>query len=181
MIGLLPPPWRAICELNGESPCFGSSTTTTVPSPTRSIQIDHVLIGHADAAGRDRCADIFRLVGAVNSEQRVLAAGIEVKRPGTHRIIGTGRHEFRYAEPRDFPRGRMPGRPFGFAANLGDTGPCHGFFADGDAVSDRLAAVEHVVEIVIVGIDYDRARLLPCGGSRRWRGGTARRRRLWYS
>ena len=32
----LPPPCRAIFELNGESPCFGSSTTTTVPTPTRS-------------------------------------------------------------------------------------------------------------------------------------------------
>ena len=33
---LLPPPCSAIFELNGESPCFGSSTTTTVPRPTRS-------------------------------------------------------------------------------------------------------------------------------------------------
>ena len=31
----LPPPCRAICELNGESPCCGSSTTTMVPTFTR--------------------------------------------------------------------------------------------------------------------------------------------------
>ena len=52
----------------------------------------------------------------------------------------------------------MPGRPFGHAANLGDAGPGHGFFADGDAVADRLAAIQHVVEIMVVGIDHDRAR-----------------------
>src|SRR3954452_15068114 len=33
---LFAPPCKAICELNGESPCFGSRTTTTVPRPTRS-------------------------------------------------------------------------------------------------------------------------------------------------
>src|ERR1700733_4446202 len=31
----LPPPCSAIAELNGESPCFGSSTTTMVPILTR--------------------------------------------------------------------------------------------------------------------------------------------------
>ena len=51
----------------------------------------------------------------------------------------------------------MPGRPFGHAADLGDAGPGHGFLADGDAVADRLAVIEHVIEIVIVGIDHDRA------------------------
>jgi hypothetical protein len=35
------------------------------------IEIDDVLVGHADAARGDRRADIFRLVGAVNAEQRV--------------------------------------------------------------------------------------------------------------
>src|SRR4030088_1382188 len=32
---LRPPPCSAICELNGESPCFGSSTTTMAPIFTR--------------------------------------------------------------------------------------------------------------------------------------------------
>src|SRR4051812_39955668 len=34
-IVLPPPPCSAIRELNGESPCFGSSTTTMVPVLTR--------------------------------------------------------------------------------------------------------------------------------------------------
>ena len=52
----------------------------------------------------------------------------------------------------------MPGRPLGLAADLGDTRPGHRLFADGDAVADRLAVLQHVVEVVIVGIDHDRAR-----------------------
>ena len=121
------------------------------------IQIDHVLVGHPDAAGGDRRADIFRLVGAVNPEQGVLAAGVEIQRARTHRIVRSRRHEGRNAEPLDFALGRMPGRPLGHAADLGDAGPRHRFLADGDAVADRLAVIEHVIEIVIVGIDHDRA------------------------
>ena len=120
------------------------------------IEVDDVLIGHPDAAGGDRCADIFRLVGAVNPEQRVLAARIQIHRARAHRIIRSRRHEGRHAEPLDFARGRMPGRPLGHAADLGDAGPRHGFLADGDAVADRLAVVQHVIEIVVVGIDHDR-------------------------
>ena len=37
-----------------------------------AIEIDDILIGQADAAGRNRRADIFRLVGAVDAIQRVL-------------------------------------------------------------------------------------------------------------
>ena len=122
------------------------------------IEIDRVLVGHADAARRDRGADIFRLVGAVDAEQRVLAARVEIHRARAHRIVGARRHEGRNAETLDLALGRMPGRPLGHAADLGDAGPSHGFLADGDAVADRLAVIEHVIEIVVVGIDQDRAR-----------------------
>jgi hypothetical protein len=121
------------------------------------IEIDDVFVGHADAARGDRRADIFRLVGAVDPEQRVLAAGVEIQRTRAHRIVGTGRHIGGNAEPRDFALGRMPGRPLGLAANLGDAGPGHGFLADGDAVADRLAVLLDEIEIVIVGIDHDGA------------------------
>ncbi len=122
-----------------------------------AIEVDHVLVGQPDAAGGNRRADIFRLVGAVNPEQRVLAARIKIERARTHRIVRPRRHEGRNPEPCDFTLGRMPGRPFGHAADLGDAGPSHGFLADRDAVADRLAAIEHEIEIVIVGIDHDRA------------------------
>ena len=120
------------------------------------IEIDHVLVGHADAARRNRRADIFRLVGAVNPEQRVLAAGVEIERARAHRIVRPGATKFGTPE-REISRGRMPGRPLGLAADLGDARPGHGFFADGDAVADRLAAVLHVIEIMVVGIDHDGA------------------------
>jgi len=50
-----------------------------------------------------------------------------------------------------------PGRPFGLAANLGDAGKGESFFADGHAVTDRLATIEHVIEIPRVRIDDDGA------------------------
>src|SRR5215470_10499715 len=50
------------------------------------VEVDRVLIGEADAARRDRGADIFRLVGAVDAEQRVLAARVEIHRARAHRI-----------------------------------------------------------------------------------------------
>ena len=121
------------------------------------VEVDHVFIGHADAARRNRFANIFRLVGAVNPEQRVLAARVEIHGAGTHRVCRTRRHEFRHAHALDFAGGRMPGRPFGHAADLGDAGPGHRFLADGDAVANGLAAIHHVIKIVIVGIDHDAA------------------------
>src|SRR6478736_5295854 len=81
-----------------------------------AIEVDGILVGQADAARRDRGADIFRLVGAVNAEQRVLAAGVEIHRAGAHRIVRTRCHESWNAETRDFARGRMPSRPLGLAA-----------------------------------------------------------------
>ena len=85
-------------------------------------------------------------------------AGVKIQRARAHRIIGAGGDELRHAEALDFTRGGVPGWPLGHAADLGDAGPRHGLFADGDAVTDRLAAIQHVVKIVVVGIDHDRAR-----------------------
>src|SRR4029077_19043063 len=42
------------------------------------VEIDHVLVGHPDAARRDRMADPLRLVRAMNAVKRVLAAGVKV-------------------------------------------------------------------------------------------------------
>ena len=152
-----PPPCSAICEIERRVAVLRLEHHDDGADLHPAIEIDHVLVGHADAAGGNRRADIFRLVGAVNPEQRVLAARIEIERARTHRIVRARRHEGRNAEPLDFALGRMPGRPLGHAADLGDAGPGHGFLADGDAVADRLAVIEHVIEIVVVGIDHDRA------------------------
>src|ERR1051325_4641885 len=100
MVLLPPPPCSAIRELNGESPCFGSSTTTMVPILTR------------------------------------------IYRPITS-SLGLRRQPGQIDAPIYFALGRMPRRPLGHAADLGDAGPRHGFLADGDAVADRLAAIQH--------------------------------------
>jgi hypothetical protein len=56
----------------------------------------------------------------------------------------------------DIGRGR-PFRPFRHVADAGDAGEGEGFLADGDAITDRLAAVLHQIEVVAIGIDDDGA------------------------
>src|SRR4029453_16248292 len=54
-------------------------------------QVDHVLIGQADAAGRDELADGCGIVGAVDA----VLAGTEIDRAGAERIAGAAGHETR--------------------------------------------------------------------------------------
>src|ERR1700721_2284956 len=63
-------------------------------------EIDDILVGHADAAGRYGLTDIFRLVGAVDAIQGVLVALVEVERPRAQRISRTSWNACRvWAEP----------------------------------------------------------------------------------
>ena len=55
------------------------------------VEVDDVLVEHADAARRDRRADIFRLVGAVDAEQRILVTLIEIQGACAERIVGAAR------------------------------------------------------------------------------------------
>src|SRR6185437_173028 len=94
------------------------------------IEIDDVLVSHADAARGDRLADIFRLVGAVDAVERVLVALEQIHRARAHRIVRAGADEVRdFHALLDF-RGRGPRRPLFLAADLGDAGPGQRFFAD---------------------------------------------------
>jgi hypothetical protein len=54
-------------------------------------KIDDILVGHADAAGKDSLADVFWLVGAMDAVQGVLAALVKVVRCAH----GTGRDRSR--------------------------------------------------------------------------------------
>ena len=56
-----------------------------------------------------------------------------------------------------FAGGRCPRRPFLLAANRGNAAPGLPLFADGDAVADRLALRQDVIEKLIAGIDDDSA------------------------
>src|SRR5262245_6017766 len=76
------------------------------------VEIDHVLVGHADAPGRYRMTDVFRLVGTVDAIQRVLAPLVEVDRPcpqGIGRTAGDARRI--RAKPGLDVRGRNTVRP----------------------------------------------------------------------
>jgi hypothetical protein len=43
-----------------------------------AVEIDHILIGHSNAARGNRTSDVFGLVGAVDAIQRVLAASVKI-------------------------------------------------------------------------------------------------------
>src|SRR5262249_50213440 len=128
------------------------------------VEVNHVLIRHADAAGGDGRTDILRLIGAVDSIQSILIAGIKVQRTSAHRISWTARKEvrncFEGSKPPLFPGCGRPGGPFRLAADLGHARPGERFFANDNAVADRLAVPEDIVEIARIGIDEDRARSL---------------------
>src|SRR4051812_13437879 len=59
------------------------------------VEVDDVLIGHADAARGNRRADIFRLVGAVDAEHGVAAALEEIERARAERIVDAAWHRCR--------------------------------------------------------------------------------------
>jgi hypothetical protein len=43
-----------------------------------AVEIDRILIGYPDAAGGNRMANVFGLIGAVDAIQSVLATGVKV-------------------------------------------------------------------------------------------------------
>src|SRR5262249_62071606 len=57
------------------------------------VEVDHVLVGHADAAGRYGLTDILRLVGAMDAVERVLAPLVQVDRPRAPGICPTAVHD----------------------------------------------------------------------------------------
>src|SRR5688500_13999829 len=96
-----------------------------------AVELDDVLIAHSEAARGDGLADGPGLVGAVDAEERVAAALMQVERAGAERIFGAAGHgdgEVGLALAH-FGR-RRPGRPFGLAADPGDAGPADPVAAD---------------------------------------------------
>src|SRR5215216_2327927 len=86
-------------------------------------EIDDVLVGHADASGRNGLADIFRPVGAVDAVQGVLVALVKVNRPRAERIFRTsGDALWVRAKPSLDLRRRNPVRPFSHTTNRSDPG-----------------------------------------------------------
>src|SRR5436189_503613 len=122
-------------EIASVRPAAGGrcETRATLPRPQHdddrarlhaAVEIDHVLIGEADAARRNGVSDPSRLVGAMDAVERVLAAGIEIERARTHRIARAAFDVARErAEPPPLVLGRRPPRPFFLAADRRHAGP----------------------------------------------------------
>ena len=95
-----------------------------------------------------------RRIGAVNA---ILCSG-DVHRARAERIAwAAGGHARQIRLARKYLSRRVPIRPLRLALDRPHAGPGEAFAADADAVADRFAAAEHVVEIRVRCIDDDGA------------------------
>src|SRR6516225_7642659 len=103
-------------------------------------------------------SDPLWLVRAMDAIQRVLALGVKVHRPRTHRVARTAFDIVRKrAEPPLLTFSRRPSRPLFLAADRGHAGPGLTILAYDCAIADRPAFGQHVVNVASIGIDKDRA------------------------
>src|SRR6202007_2867940 len=107
-------------------------------------EIADVFVQHADAARRDELADRRRLIGAVDTVDRIA----EIHRTRAQRVAGTAGHEARQIGLAiDHLRRRMPIRPLGLAGDLLHAGPGETVAADAHPVADSATIAEHVIKI----------------------------------
>ena len=109
--------------------------------------------------GRDRCARSCRgSFGAVDAVER----RAEIEGARAERVLEAAAHVPRQVgtAPQHLRR-RAPIRPFALHRHGLGARPGEALAPDADAVLDRLAAPEHVVEPPLRGRDHDRARRLP--------------------
>src|SRR5947207_291696 len=125
--------------------------------PDAVVEVDDVLVAHADAAGGDRGADGPRFVRAMNAVER----GAEIHRPGAERIFRAALHVARQVRAAlEHLFGRNPVRPFALGRNVLDARPREARAADADAVADRAAPLLDEVEKTLARIDDDGAGFL---------------------
>src|SRR5215207_2182166 len=104
------------------------------------IEVNHVLVQHADAAGGGGLPDLPGLVGAVDAEEDIAAALVDVESARAERIIDPGRGVARQARDKSHHvRGGAPARPNALAADIGRARPREALAADADAVPDGAA------------------------------------------
>src|ERR1700722_6853896 len=120
-----------------------------------TVEVHDVLVDEADATRRHVVADGFRRVRAVDAIDRVA----EIHGARAQRIARATGHEARQVGlARDHFRGRRPIRPLGLARHRLGARPGEAVAADADAIAERLAVAEHVVEVGVRRIDDHRAR-----------------------
>src|SRR5215216_6041270 len=133
------------------------------------VEIDHVLIDHADAAGGDAPADGPRLDGAVDAEQGVLVALPQVHGARSQRIARSARHADAAPELAHLPHelglarkhllGRIPVGPLLLVVDGRHSRPAEAFASHADAITDRPTAALDEIKIATVRVDDDGARL----------------------
>src|SRR5688572_30868412 len=127
------------------------------------VEMDHVLVDHADAAGRDALADRMGLRRAVDAIERVLVVLPEIEPAGTDRIARAARnahaalqlYELRQdVRPAgDHLGGRIPVGPFLPAVDRRRARPRKAFLAHAYPIADGAATRLDMVEITGGRID----------------------------
>ena len=116
------------------------------------VEVDHVLVRHADAARRNRLPDRIRLIGAMNPIER---AG-KVHGARAERIVGSPLHMAGKVRPAPQHLWRWrPIGPFSLVADMGDAGPGKSWPSDADAVLERLMIRQDEGESTLPGADDD--------------------------
>src|SRR5712692_6870852 len=119
-----------------------------------SVEIDHVVIRHAETSRRRRGADRLRLVRAVDAVER----GAEIHGARAERIFVSAFHVARQIGPADQHLGRRrPVGPLALRRDRGDARPGEAEPAHADAVADRLPAAQQVIEPTLARADDDGA------------------------
>jgi hypothetical protein len=107
-------------------------------------------------------ADLPRLVGAVDAEEDIAAALVQVERARAERIIDPGGGVARQAwNEFGHVRGGAPVRPHAFAADIGRALPGEALTSDADRVANGGAVALDEIEEALVNIDDDGAGPLP--------------------
>ena len=119
-----------------------------------AVEIDDIRIQHPDATARYLVPDRLRAVGPVDSVDRVA----EIDGARTERVaLAAGHPPRQIGLARDHLLRRRPVRPFRLAGHRLRARPGETVTADTDAVADRFAVAEDVVEMGLRGIDDDGA------------------------
>ncbi len=122
-----------------------------------------VLVHHPEAARRRGPADRTGIVGAVDAVDRAA----EIERLGTERIAHAARYGDRQARlALAHRRGRRPRGPRCNPADAFGSRPLEPLPPDRNRIDVGALALEHVIELLALGIDDDRAAAALCAKDR---------------
>jgi hypothetical protein len=124
------------------------------PDTNAVVEVFHIFVGEANAARGHEMADGRRLIGAVDTIDRV--PEVESARP--ERVaFAAGRKTRQVRLALDHLFRRMPVRPLAHPAYALNARPGEAFPTDADAVAHRFALAEHQIEKRVRGVDDDGA------------------------